>query len=172
VRPLCGGGGGVIRAAARVGYGLALLVLAIDQAVKAWIIHGVQLQQRGSVELLPFISLTWVENRGVSMGLLQAGSTGERWLITALTIAIAAVVAVWISREHARAEGIALGLVLGGAVGNIVDRVRFGYVVDFVHLHVGGWSFYVFNVADAAISVGVAVLLARAVFAPRNEAAL
>jgi signal peptidase II len=143
-------------------YLLALAVFILDQLSKWWIIDIVGLQARGSVPVLPFFSLTWVENRGVSMGMLTAGSDLERWGLVAVTGLIAGVVAVWIRREQHWGEALALGLVLGGALGNIVDRIRFGYVVDFVHLHVGQWSFYVFNVADAAISLGVIILLARA----------
>jgi signal peptidase II len=143
-------------------YSLAALVFLLDQASKWWIVSVVGLEARGSIPILPVFSLTWVENRGVSMGLLTADSNLGRWLLVALTGLIAAVVAVWIRREKQWPEALALGLVLGGALGNIVDRIRFGYVVDFVHLHWGPWSFYVFNVADAAISVGVAILLLRA----------
>jgi signal peptidase II len=144
---------------ARVAYGLAAAVFVIDQLVKWWIIEALGLRQLESVPVLPFFSLTWVENRGVSMGLLTADTETGRWLLVGLTAAIAAFVAFWIRRERHWPESLALGLVLGGALGNIVDRVRFGYVVDFVHLHIGAWSFYVFNVADAAITLGVAVLL-------------
>lgn len=143
-------------------YWLALLVFVADQLTKWWIIHVVDLPARYSIPILPFFSLTWVENRGVSMGLLTAAGDVGRWLLVALTAAIAIFVAFWVRRESHPVEKLALGLVLGGALGNIVDRVRFGYVVDFVHLHVGQWSFYVFNVADAAITVGVAILFLRA----------
>lgn len=143
-------------------YALAFAVFVIDQLVKYWIIHIVRLEEQMSVPVLPFFSLTWVENRGVSMGMLTAGTEVGRWMLVGLTALIAIVVAFWIRRERAWPEALALGLVLGGALGNIVDRIRFGYVVDFVHLHAGPWSFYVFNVADAAITIGVIILLARA----------
>jgi signal peptidase II len=148
----------------RIAYGLAALVFVVDQLVKYWIINVVELQARVSVPVLPVFSLTWVENRGVSMGMLTADTEVGRWLLVGLTAIIATVVAVWIRRERQLPEVIALGLVLGGALGNIVDRIRFGYVVDFIHLHAGPWSFYVFNVADAAITLGVIILLARALF--------
>ncbi len=147
---------------ARHAYALAGMILVLDQLSKWWIIHVVELASRGSIAVLPVFSLTWVENRGVSMGLLTAGSDTARWALVAVTAIIAAGVALWIRRATGWLEQAALGLVLGGALGNIVDRVRFGYVVDFVHLHVGRWSFYVFNVADAAITLGVGVLLLRA----------
>lgn len=146
----------------RAAYLLAALVFVVDQLVKYWILHGIRLPDIGTVQLLPFLSLTYVQNRGVSMGMLTAGSEIGRWALVGLTGLIAVIVALWIRRERKWPEAIALGLVLGGALGNIVDRIRFGYVVDFVHLHAGPWSFYVFNVADAAISIGVAILLVRA----------
>ncbi|TPE59105.1 signal peptidase II [Sandaracinobacter neustonicus] len=146
----------------RFAYALAALVFLLDQLVKYWIVNVVQLQERITIPVLPFFSLTWVENRGVSMGMMTADTEVGRWLLVGLTALIATVVALWIRRERHWPESVALGLILGGALGNIVDRVRFGYVVDFVHLHWGPWSFYVFNVADAAITIGVLILLFRA----------
>lgn len=146
-------------------YALAALVFGLDQLSKWWIVRIVGLEERLTIPVLPIFSLTWVENRGVSMGLLAADTDAGRWLLAALTATIAAVVAVWIQRERRLVEQLALALVLGGALGNIVDRIRLGYVIDFVHLHIGRWSFYVFNVADAAISVGVALLLATGLLA-------
>ncbi|MFD0846799.1 signal peptidase II [Sphingosinicella xenopeptidilytica] len=153
------------------GYFVAAAIFVVDQLVKLWIIAGVGLQAKGSINLLPILSLTWVENRGVSMGLLQADGAKERWILTGVTALIAAGVAWWMRKETNRIDILALALVLGGALGNIVDRVRFGYVVDFVHVHVGTWSFYVFNVADAAITIGVAILLLRAFFERKPAAA-
>lgn len=144
------------------GYLIALVVFVLDQASKFWIVDVFGLEAQETVRVLPFLSLTWVENRGVSLGMLVADTDTGRWLLVAMTAAIAGCVAFWIRRERYWPEIIALGLVLGGAIGNIVDRIRFGYVVDFIHLHAGGHSFYVFNVADAAITVGVAMLLFRA----------
>lgn len=144
------------------GYLLAALVFLLDQASKYWITEIIALKSRGFVDVAPFFRLTWVENYGVSTGLLQATTATGRWLLVGLTAAIAIVVAVWLAREKQRLEILALGLVLGGAVGNIVDRVRFGYVVDFLHFFWGQYNFYVFNVADAAITGGVVLLLARA----------
>lgn len=153
------------------GYLVAAAIFVVDQLVKLWIIAGLGLQAKGSINLLPVLSLTWVENRGVSMGLLQADGTKERWILTGVTALIAAGVAWWMRKETNRIDILALALVLGGALGNIVDRMRFGYVVDFVHVHVGAWSFYVFNVADAAITIGVAILLLRAFFERKPAAA-
>lgn len=146
-----------------IGYGLAFAIFVLDQMVKYWIIEFVRLHERGFIDIAPFFNLTWVENRGVSMGMLTADGDLGRWLLVALTAAISAGVALWLWRERNRLDVVALGLVLGGAIGNIVDRIRFGYVVDFLHFFWGEWHFYVFNVADAAITVGVILLLSRAV---------
>ena len=152
------------------GRGLAFAVAAAtflaDQLTK-WIMTGpLSLQQVGQIEILPIFNLTWTENRGISLGLLTSDSELTRWMLVAMTAAIAAGIAWWIHREPRRGDQITLGLVLGGAVGNILDRVRFGYVVDFADLHFGDFRpFLVFNVADAAISIGVVILLLRAFLA-------
>lgn len=144
----------------------ALAVFVVDQLVKYIVTGPMGIAYPGAErELLPIFTLRFVQNFGVSLGLLQAGSETARWALVALTGAIAIGVALWIRRETNRGELFGLGLVLGGALGNILDRARFGYVVDFADLHFGAWSpFLVFNVADAAITIGVIVLLLRALF--------
>ena len=103
-----------------------------------------------------------VLNIFLGLGLLVASSEASRWLLVALTAAIATVVIVWITRERNPADTLALGLVLGGALGNILDRVRVGFVIDYADLHFGSWRpFLVFNLADAAITFGVLIILAR-----------
>jgi signal peptidase II len=148
-----------------LGLGIAVGVLVLDQAVKWIVTYILQLRQRGpeGVDLLPFFKLTWTENHGVSMGLLTADSNVERWLLVAMTGAISIFVFAWLWREKRRDDAIALSLVLGGALGNILDRVRLGYVVDYADLHFGNiHPFLVFNVGDAAITIGVLLLLVRA----------
>ena len=152
----------------RTGLAMALVVLLIDQLSKWAIVHPLDLPARGSIELLPIFRLLWVQNFGVSMGFLVAGSPAERWVLAAFTGAIAIGVAVWLWRERNRLDALALGAILGGAIGNIADRVRLGYVADFLNLHVsthwGEWSpFLVFNVADVGVSLGVVLLVARAI---------
>ena len=147
-------------------YLIAALVLLVDQLSKWAITVPLDLYARGQLTLLPIFNFTWTENRGISLGIGQAETDMHRWLLVLGTGAIAAGVAYWITREKSAGDRLALGMVLGGALGNIVDRVRLGYVVDFLDLHFGGWRpFYVFNVADAAISIGVVILLLRAFFA-------
>ena len=144
-------------------YITALVILIADQVSKWTMIGPLALEQVQQIVLLPIFNFTWVRNFGISLGLAQAQNDTQRWLLVAMTAAIAVVVAWWIRREDKAGDRIALGLVLGGAIGNIIDRVRFGYVVDFLDLHFGEVRpFYVFNVADAAISIGVVILLLRA----------
>ena len=141
----------------------AILFLA-DQASKIAVTDGLQLNELTAERVItPFFNLRFVANHGISLGLLHADSNTMRWALVAMTGAIAVAVAVWMTREPHRADQMALGAILGGALGNIVDRVRFGYVVDFADLHFGDWRpFLIFNVADAAITLGVLVLLVRA----------
>lgn len=146
-----------------IGMAVALAVLVIDQLLKYIVAVPLDLSQRGQIVITSFFNLTWTENRGVSLGLLTADTHVGRWLLVAFTAAIALGVTVWMLRERSRSDVIALGAILGGALGNIIDRVRFGYVVDFADLHFGAFRpFLVFNAADAAITLGVVMLLARA----------
>lgn len=145
-----------------LGLGFAAAIFAVDQLVKWLMIGPLLLREVGEIELLPFFDLRWTENYGVSLGLFQADSDLGRWILVAITAAIALVVLVWLLREKARGDILALALVLGGALGNITDRVRFGYVVDYADLHFGTFRpFLIFNIADAAITIGVLIILAR-----------
>lgn len=154
-----------------LGFGLAALVFAADRAVK-WLVTGpLGLVADGQAHyLVPFFQFTRASNYGVSLGLLTAESEVQRWGLVAMTAAIALGVAVWILREKALGEIVALGLVLGGALGNIWDRVVHGHVIDYADLHFGEWRpFLIFNLADAAITLGVLLLLARS-FLSREKA--
>jgi signal peptidase II len=152
------------------GFAVALVVFALDQLVK-WAVSGpLHLEAVGQIYLLPIFNLTWTENNGISLGLFNATTEVGRWMLVAVTSAIAIAVAVWIGREKHRWDQAALGMILGGALGNILDRARHGYVVDFADLHFGTFRpFLVFNVGDAAISIGVAILLLRAFLARSEE---
>src|SRR6185369_4627619 len=133
-------------------YLVALAIFAADQLSK-WLVTGpLGLVLEGQqLKLIPIF------------GLAQATSDTQRWILVGITAAIAAGVAWWIRKEEQRGDQLALAMILGVALGNIVDRVQFGYVVDFLDLHFGGWRpFYVFNVGEAAISIGVIILLLRA----------
>jgi signal peptidase II len=152
------------------GFTVAAIVFLAEQISKWWITGPLQLQTVRQIELLPNFNFTWTENYGISLGLFQATSDAGRWALVALTSAIAVGVAYWIGKEQHRGDQLALGMVLGGALGNILDRIRFGYVVDFADLHFGDFRpFFIFNVADAAISIGVAILILRAFIAWLGE---
>lgn len=149
-----------------LGLGIAAVVFLLDQAIKFVVVGPLALEEKMTIPILPFFNLTWVENWGVSMGFLTANSNMMRWALVGLTAAISIAVLAWMWREKNRQDVLALGLVLGGALGNILDRVRFGHVIDYADLHFGEWRpFLVFNVADAAITIGVLILLARALLA-------
>jgi signal peptidase II len=150
----------------RAGLAVAAVTFLLDQLSKWFVTGPLGIRALGDMrELLPTFDLRFVPNVGVSLGLLAADSSATRWALVALTAIIAGAVAVWMVREKNPVDRMALGLVLGGALGNILDRARFGYVVDFADLHFGDWRpFLVFNVADAAITIGVVILLARALF--------
>ncbi|MCR2745004.1 signal peptidase II, partial [Escherichia coli] len=147
-----------------LGLAVAAVLFVADQLTKYWVTGVLGLNvMTAETTLTPFFDLRFVANHGVSLGLLRADGDLQRWALVAMTGAIAAGVLVWMHRERARADQIGLGLVLGGALGNILDRVRFGYVVDFADLHFGEWRpFLIFNVADAAITIGVVILIVRA----------
>ena len=124
--------------------------------------NRLDLRETRVVEILPFFDLRWTENYGVSLGLLAAESMEMRWLLVALTASIALAVCVWMLREKAMADVVALALVLGGALGNIYDRATIGFVIDYADLHFGEFRpFLIFNIADAAITIGVLIILAR-----------
>lgn len=157
----------------RFGMMAAAAVAIIDQLIKYWVTDILHLPERGGfgIRVTPFFNLTFTQNFGVSMGFFHADSVTMRWALVAMTVAISLFVAVWMWREKARDDVIALGLVLGGAIGNILDRARLGYVVDYADLHIGDWRpFLIFNLADAAITIGVLILLARAILL-RDKAA-
>lgn len=148
-----------------VGLALAAVIFAVDQWVKWLMVSPLRLQQVGQIEVLPIFNFTWTENYGVSLGLLTADSNEMRWLLVAITSAIALVVFIWMLREKHFADIFSLSLVLGGALGNIRDRVTRGYVIDYADLHFGDFRpFLIFNIADAAITIGVLIILARSLF--------
>ena len=150
-------------------YGLAAAVIAVDQAVKAWILGGLRLTLGEPTPVWGPVRLTLVENRGVSFGLFSSDAPWTRWALVAFSLIIAVALGLWVRRAEKRFTGVALGLVIGGALGNAVDRIRDGVVVDF--LDVTALHFpWVFNVADSAISIGIALLLVESFLAPRQTA--
>jgi lipoprotein signal peptidase len=154
----------------RLGLSLAAVILVLDQATKWWILEIVRLPEVGRIEVLPFLNLTMVWNRGVTFGLLAGEAWWHPWLLAAIALGVSAALVVWLARAPDRWTALAIGLVLGGAIGNVIDRVRFGAVADFIDLHAFGWHWYVFNVADSAIVIGVILLLAHALLRPQPGA--
>jgi signal peptidase II len=147
-----------------IGAAVAFGIFGLDQFVKWWVTGTLGISNHGDVmDIVPIFALRYAENPGVSLGMLSATSDTMRWGLVALTGIIAVVVTVWMMRERRLADILPLALILGGALGNIRDRVQFGYVIDYADLHFGDFRpFMIFNLADAAISIGVAILLARA----------
>lgn len=147
-----------------LGMAVALLAMALDQASKQWLLYGKGLIGGRAYEVLPFFNLVMVWNHGVSFGLFASGSDNTR--ITLLLIAgLISIILIWaMVRTQVRFLAVAMGLVLGGAVGNMIDRVRFGAVADFFDVHAWGYHWPAFNVADSCIVVGVALMLFDSIF--------
>ncbi len=151
-------------------YGLAVFVIAADQLSKAWMLYGLHLADRGVVQILPFFRFTLVWNRGFSFGLLAEVDLA-RWGLCIFSLGVAVALALWARRVVRWLPALGLGLIIGGAIGNAVDRVRLGAVVDFLDFtgtHVFPW---VFNVADSAITVGVVLLLLDSLVYPSDRRA-
>jgi signal peptidase II len=151
------------RAHLRTGLAAALVIGVVDQLVKLWLIFVFDLGSRGVVRIAPFLDLVLVWNTGISYGLFQQDSDLGRWILLGFKLLAVALLLVWLVRANSRLMALALGLIIGGALGNAVDRLAYGAVADFVLFHIttASWQFrwYVFNVADAAIVAGVAGLL-------------
>jgi len=144
---------------------LAMAVFGVDRWIKALVVGPWRLREVGVIDLLPFFDLRWTQNFGVSLGYFKASSPEMRWGLVGVTALIALVVFTWLMRERRLGDIAPLGLILGGALGNIRDRYLLGYVIDYADLHFGEIRpFLIFNVADAAISIGVVIILARALF--------
>ena len=154
----------------RPGLAIAALTLVLDQLSKWWVLYQLDLPALRNVRLFELgpvgLDLTMVWNRGVTFGLLTGDNPWNQMILAGLAAIIAAVLLRWLWRAENGLIAAALGMVIGGAVGNVIDRFRFGAVVDFVDAHAGGWHWYVFNVADAGIVIGVGLLLIDALFRP------
>lgn len=149
---------------------MALAVLSADQASKAWILYGLDLPTLGSIKLLPFLNFTMVWNHGITFGLLNSAGAMTPYLLGMLALLVVSALGVWLRRSTNVATALPIGAIAGGAVGNVIDRLRFGAVVDFIHAHAFGYSWYVFNLADAAIVCGVGMLMIDAVSQGNSKA--
>jgi len=147
----------------RFGLVVALIVCAIDQAVKLWLLNVFDLGNRGIVHITPFLDFVLTWNTGISYGLFPQESALGQYILLVLKAAAVAVLWVWLARSELKLTALALGLIIGGAIGNAIDRLVYGAVADFVLFHITTKSFnfvwYVFNLADAAIVAGVIGLL-------------
>ncbi|MGB3470667.1 MAG: signal peptidase II [Erythrobacter sp.] len=158
-----------------IGLTLAALIAVTDQWSKWYVTGPLGINSIGdTMDLLTFFDLTYTRNYGVSLGMLEATSMEMRWLLVLGTSLVALVVLVWMMRERLMGDILGLALILGGAIGNIRDRLELGYVIDFADFHVtiaGNFirPFLIFNVADAAITIGVVVILARALFMSEKD---
>ncbi len=141
------------------GFSLAALTLLADQASKAYMLTVVRIGERPPIRVEPLFDLTLVWNRGISYGLFQQHESAGRWALVALSLVAAVVLAVWLARTKVGVVAVALGLLIGGALGNAIDRAVYGAVADFVLLYWIPFFPYVFNLADSAIVAGVALLL-------------
>lgn len=147
-------------------YALASVVIVLDQAIKAWILGGLGLAMGAPRPIWGPLRLTLVENPGVSFGLFQSDAAWTRWALAGFSLVVAVALALWARRAEKPFTGLALGLIIGGAIGNFIDRVRTGVVVDFVDVTALYFP-WVFNLADSAITVGIVLLLAEGLFQPR-----
>jgi signal peptidase II len=158
---------------AMLGLVTAVAVGLVDQALKLWLLFVFDLGSRGMVEIAPWLDLVLTWNTGISYGLFQQDTELGRWLLLGFQAAAILCLGLWMLRSRSRVTALALGLIVGGAVGNIIDRLAYGAVVDFVffHLDFGTWEFrwYIFNLADAAVVAGVGGLVYESLFA-RNAA--
>lgn len=147
----------------RAGILTAVVTLVADQASKLWLLNGFDLARRGVVKVTPFFDLVLAWNIGISFGWLQNDGQAAQLALMAVKVVAVIALAIWMARSQTRLATVALGLIIGGAVGNGIDRLAYGAVVDFAlfHIEIGGntYNWYVFNLADVAIVAGVAALL-------------
>ncbi|MCT8970391.1 signal peptidase II [Microbaculum marinisediminis] len=142
-----------------LGASVALVVFLLDRLHKWAMLGPIDIAARGRIEVAPFFDLILVWNRGVSYGLFQQDTEAGRWVLVAVKIVASLALWIWLARAHSRLTAVSIGLVIGGAIGNAVDRAIYGAVADFFHFSAFGWSWYVFNLADVAIVAGVVGLL-------------
>lgn len=147
----------------RRGLPLALLILVLDQASKWWIVEHV-MRPPQVIEVTPFFNLVMGWNRGVSFGMFNEYSEAGAWILSGLALVIISVLLVWLYRAPERRVQLAIGAIVGGAIGNVIDRVRFGAVADFLDVHAMGYHWPAFNVADSGITLGAIVLVLDSLF--------
>lgn len=147
---------------------LAIVVILLDQLTKWWIV-SVVMQPPRVIEITPFFELVLAHNRGVSFSLLRLDAAWGPWVLSAFAVAVVVWLFLWQRRAGSRLLSAAVGLVMGGALGNVVDRLHAAAVTDFIEVHAAGYYFPAFNLADSAITVGVVLLLLEALFSQREK---
>jgi signal peptidase II len=152
----------------RLGLTVALVLLGLDQLTKWAALDLLDLAAR-PVAVTPFFNLVLVWNRGVSFGMLDALGAVAPWLLSGLALAVVIALLFWLRRSEHAVMAIGLGLVIGGALGNVIDRLRYGAVVDFLDFHLAGWHWPAFNLADAGICVGAGLIVVDGLLAPRRQ---
>jgi signal peptidase II len=169
-----GDGSGALRLDLRYGVIVAIATLVLDQASKFWLVRVFDIARRGAVKLTPFFDLVLAWNQGISFGWFQNDGPAAQIALIAVKVVAVVVLAVWMARSHTLIATVALGLIIGGAIGNGIDRLAYGAVVDFALFHVrigdNTFNWYVFNVADVAIVAGVAALLYDSFWGPAVKA--
>ena len=154
-----------------LGIGIAVLTMAIDQAHKWWMLVVYRIEEKGRVAVTPFLDLVYVKNLGVSYGLFTQDSREGQWALAGFAVIAVLAMAAWLARGVGdKLTAASLGLIMGGAAGNAIDRLALGGVADFFSLHAFGFYWYVFNIADAAIVAGVCGLLYDSLSPSRNRA--
>jgi len=141
-----------------LGFTLAVAALWLDQMSKWMVLNQMMVSPR-TVPVTSFLNIVLVWNRGISFGLLSSGNPYSVWILVTIALIFTAILMLWILRAETKLMATAFGLILGGAVGNVLDRIRFGAVTDFLDFHAHGYHWYTFNIADAAIVGGVALIL-------------
>ena len=149
----------------------ALAILVIDQASKLWVLTGLKMEAYQKIAVTPFLDFELLWNPGISFSLFQQGTATGRWILLGLTLAATALLCLWLWRVNGKLAAIGLGAIVGGALGNGYDRFAYNAVVDFLGFHAFGFHWYVFNVADTAITLGVVLLLYDNLFADRRAPA-
>lgn len=138
---------------------LSVVVIVLDQATKQWVVHYFELYE--SLQLMPSLNLTYVHNTGAAFSFLSSAGGWQRWFFVGIALVATCVLLIWLSRlkVHEKWMAITLSLILGGAIGNLYDRIEYGYVVDFIDVYYNSFHWPVFNIADSAITIGVVMML-------------
>lgn len=156
----------MLRTRLRLGLLIALFAAVLDQATK-WFVLAVIMQPPQIIPITPFFNLLLTWNRGISFGLFNSASPLGTWIFSGIALAIVGVLIVWLKREHSLAITIAIGVIIGGAIGNVIDRLRFGAVADFLDVHIAGFHWPAFNISDSFITMGALYLIVESLFQGR-----